>query len=157
MPTIVHLLIVAALLVPGLAFAQTSALADRQAIYNSISSPTQSSSLSTVDSLKALVPQYGNWCGYQTTSSGAAPIDCLDAACMEHDLSPGYSASSPTLAQVVQADRQFIGTLSFSLASTPAGELYRNMAIQIFEAKTAYEQANQTTLVTPCKDCLTQP
>ncbi|MBI4804499.1 MAG: hypothetical protein HY795_04620 [Desulfovibrio sp.] len=155
--TIRFLPLLVALGLPSYCLAQTSALADRQAIYSAMSSSTQTSSVSTVDSLKSLVPQYGNWCGFQTTSSNAAPIDCLDAACMEHDLSPGYSTSNPTLAQVVQADRQFIGNLTFSQASTPSGELYRNMAIQIFEAKTTYEQANSTTLVTPCKDCLSQP
>jgi len=141
----------------GVSLAQVTTLAQQEAIWDAVLTSAESDSSSLIANAKSLVPQYGNFCGLQTAALGAISIDCVDGACFQHDTSPGYSLANPTLAQVVQADRQFIGTLTFSLASTPYGELYRNVAIQVFEAKTTYEQANQTSLITPCADCLTQP
>jgi hypothetical protein len=145
------------LLVPGVSLAQVTTLAQQEAIWDSLLTSAKSDSSTLVANIKSFVPQYGNYCGLQTAAAGALPIDCVDGACFQHDTSPGYSLATPTLAQVVQADRQFIANLSFTQASTPYGELYRNVAIQVFDAKTTYEQANSVTLVTPCKDCLSQP
>ena len=144
------------LLAPGVSFAQVTTLAQQEAIWDALLTSAKSDPSSLVANAKSLVPQYGNYCGLQT-ASGALAIDCVDGSCFQHDISPGYSSANPTLAQVVQADRQFIANLAFTQASTPYGELYRNVAIQVFEAKTTYEQANQTTVITPCADCPTQP
>lgn len=134
--------------------AQVTTLAQQEAIWDQLLTGAKSDPSSIVANIKAFVPQYGYWCGLQATPAGSPVIDCLDGSCFQHDTSPGYSSPVPTLAQVVAADRQFIANLSFTQASTPYGELYRKVAIQVFEAKTTFEQANSETLVTPCADCL---
>ncbi|WP_243358935.1 hypothetical protein [Fundidesulfovibrio terrae] len=136
------------------AHAQVTTLEQQEAIWDQLLTAVKADPSSLVADIKSFVPQYGNYCGLQATAAGAIPIDCVDGACFQHDASPGYSSSNPTLAQVVAADQQFIANLSFTQASTPYGELYRNAAIQLFEAKTTYEQANSVTLITPCADCL---
>lgn len=122
-------------------------------IWDSLIQTFQSGGTISAAQLRSAVPQYGNYCGLQSTSAGAIPVDCLDAACMQHDLSAGYSASNPTLSQVVAADRAFIWALENVRATTAYGELYRIEAIDLFTTKTDYEQANDTTLVTNCADC----
>lgn len=126
-------------------------------IWDSVLQSVQSGKTPTAAQITSLVPQYGNWCGLQPTAAGAIPVDCLDGACMQHDLSLGYSLATPTLEQVVAADRNFIWQLSNIHASTPYGELYRIEAIDLFTSKTTYEQANSTTLITGCSDCLKTP
>ena len=148
-------LLLALLAVP--AWAQVTTLAQQGAIWDSLLTSAQSNPASLIANAKLLVPQYGNYCGLQASAPGAIPIDCVDGSCFQHDTSPGYSLAKPTLSQVVQADQQLIANLAFTHASTSYGELYRNVAIQIFEAKTAFEQANQTSLITPCSDCLPLP
>lgn len=147
----------AALVFPGICSAQVTTLEQQLAIYDNLFQATGSNPAALVSNIGALVPQYGNWCGVGVTAPGTPAIDCVDAACREHDLSPGYSLSKPTLEQVAQADRQFIAALSFTQASTPYGELFRSAAIPLFESKTTYEQANRVSLITPCANCLSQP
>ncbi|MFP5221331.1 MAG: hypothetical protein ACLGSA_03485 [Acidobacteriota bacterium] len=137
--------------------AQVTTLEQQLAIYDQLFQAAGSDPAALVSNIAALVPQYGNWCGLAPTPAGTPAIDCVDAACREHDLSPGYSLSRPTLEQVAQADRQFIASLSFSQASTPYGELFRSAAIPLFESKTTYEQANRVSLIRPCANCLSQP
>ena len=139
------------------ASAQVTTLEQQLAIYDELFQTTGSDPAALVANIATLVPQYGNWCGIAPTPVGTPAIDCVDAACRDHDLSPGYSLSKPTLEQVAQADRQFIAALTFTQASTPYGELFRNAAIPLFESKTTYEQANRTSLVTGCSDCLPLP
>lgn len=138
--------------------AQVTTLAQQEAIWTQMLQNTSiTGAASGTSGLLSLIPQYGNWCGTQDTPAGSVPIDCVDAACREHDLSVAYSSTSATLAQIVQADRAFIGALSFSNASTPYGELYRGLAVDLFEWKTTFEQANDVSLVAPCSDCQTFP
>jgi len=134
--------------------AQVTTLEQQEAIWSQV---LASGTPSGTSGLLSLVPQYGNYCGTQTTAAGSVPIDCVDAACMEHDLSTAYSSSTATLAQIAQADRAFIGALTFTHASTAYGELYRTLAVDLFEWKTTYEQANAVSLVVPCTDCQTLP
>jgi hypothetical protein len=133
--------------------AQVSTLEQQMAVWDGLLTAARGNPASLAAKVEAFVPQYGNWCGMQATAPNAPAIDFVDAACRAHDLSPGYSSAKPTLSQVVQADRQFIGTLALTQASTPYGELFRNAAIEVFEAKTTYEQANRVSLFTPCSDC----
>lgn len=135
------------------ASAQVTTLEQQLSIWDGLIVRGGGNPASLAASATSFVPQYGNWCGMQPTAPNALPIDCVDAACRDHDLSLGYSSSNPTLAQVVQADRQFIGALAFTQAVTPYGELFRNAAIEVMEAKTTFEQANRVSLVTPCSDC----
>ncbi|WP_243368219.1 hypothetical protein [Fundidesulfovibrio soli] len=132
-------------------------LEQQVAIWDPVLQDVQSGKTPTAAQIISLVPQYGNWCGLQPTAAGTIPVDCLDGACMQHDLSPGYSLKNPTLEQVVAADRNFIWQLSNIHASTPYGELFRIEAIDLFTSKTNYEQANSTTLITGCSDCLKTP
>jgi len=126
-------------------------------IWDGVLQSVQSGKTLTAAQITSAVPQYGNWCGLQSTPAGAIPVDCLDAACMQHDLSPGYSLANPSLEQVVAADRNFLWQLYSTRASTAYGELYRVEALDVFTSKTTYEQANDTTLITGCADCQTAP
>jgi len=157
MNPILFLSLFAALVFPGICSAQVTTLERQLAIYDQLFQAAGSNPAALASNIGALVPQYGNWCGVGVTAPGTPAIDCVDAACREHDLSPGYSLSKPTLEQVAQADRQFIAALSFTQASTPYGELFRVAAIPVFESKTTYEQANRVSLITSCSNCLSQP
>lgn len=137
--------------------AQVTTLEQQLSIWDGIIQAFQTDPASVAAEVRDLVPQYGYWCGLQAPPAGLAVFDCVDAACLAHDLSAGYSSAAPTLEQVVQADRAFIGSLATTQASTPYGELFRNVAVEIFEAKTTYEQANRTTVITGCSDCLSAP
>lgn len=157
MKTILAALVLSWLFAAVPADAQVTTLEQQLAIYDNLFQTAGSDPAALIANAAALVPQYGNWCGIAPTPAGTPAIDCLDAACREHDLSPGYSLAKPTLEQVAQADRQFIATLRFTQASTPYGELFRAAAIPLFESKTTYEHANRVSLVTPCQNCLSQP
>ncbi|GFK93352.1 hypothetical protein NNJEOMEG_01184 [Fundidesulfovibrio magnetotacticus] len=139
------------------ASAQVTTLAQQEAVWNQLIQATGSDPAQIASKALDFVPQYGNWCGTQTTAASAVPIDCVDQACKEHDLSVAYSSAKATQAQIVQADRAFIGALTFSQASTPYGELYRTLAVDLFEWKTTFEQANNVSLVVNCTDCKTLP
>jgi len=128
-------------------------LEQQVAIWNDVVPLVEKNPASLAVNLSGLVPQYGNWCGLQATAANAFPIDGVDNACRSHDLSPGYSAKLPTLEQVVQADRQFVADLSLAVPSTPYGDMYKEGAIQVMQAKTTYEQANRTTVLSGCADC----
>jgi hypothetical protein len=142
---------------PARAADPVTTLDQQLAIWDAVFAQIEKDPSSLARSLPQIVPQYGYWCGLQSTDPTAAPIDCVDGACREHDLSPGYSLASPTLAQIGQADQQFIANLYFATPSTPYGALYQFEAIQIFEEKITYEQANKISLIAPCQDCLTSP
>lgn len=163
MKTTLRILIAAALLatagttigkgMPAWAAGPVTTLDQQVAIWNEVIPQVEKNPATLVTNLPGLVPEYGNWCGLQATPAGAVPIDGVDAACEAHDLSPGYTAKTPTLEQVVQADTQLVSNLSRAVPSTPYGELYKEGAIQVFQAKTTYEQANQTLLLKDCADC----
>ncbi len=139
------------------AAAQVTTLEQQLAVWDNLIQAAQTDPASITSNLTSFLPTYGNYCGLQDTPAGATPFDCVDAACQAHDLSVGYSTSTPSLEQVAQADRQLIGSLTVTQAITPYGELYRNVAITVFEAKTTYEQANRTTVFTGCSDCISAP
>lgn len=140
---------------PSRAAQPVTTLDQQQAIWDAVFAQIAEEPSSLSQNLRQIVPQYGYWCGMQATDPAAVPIDCVDAACREHDLSPGYSLQSPSLEQIRQADQTFIAELLFTTASTPYGELYRIEAIDLFTQKVTYEQANHVSLVVPCSDCLT--
>lgn len=142
-----------AVLLAGVSSAQVTTLDQQISIWDGLIQTVKADPSSLAANLKAFVPQYGNYCGLQSTPAGALPIDCVDGACAQHDNSTAYSSSSATLAQIGQADQQFVANLSQVVGSTPYGELYRNVAIDVFQAKITYEQANDVSLVAPCSDC----
>ncbi|MFZ5427392.1 MAG: hypothetical protein ACOZEN_10470 [Thermodesulfobacteriota bacterium] len=135
------------------AAAQVTTLEQQIAIWDGLIQAARTDPAAVTSNLFSFLPSYGNYCGLQTTPAGANPFDCVDAACQAHDLSAAYTTPAPALEQVAQADRRFIGSLTVTQAATPYGELYRNLAIQLFETKTTYEQANRTTVYTGCSDC----
>ena len=138
----------------SLAHAQVTTLAQQEAIWDQLLTAAKADPSTLIANVRSLVPQYGNYCGLQTAAPGALPIDCVDGACFQHDASPAYSTPNPTLAQIGQADQQFIANLSQVTGSTPYGELYRNAAMQLFQVKITYEQANDVSLIAPCADCV---
>ena len=137
----------------ALAAGPVTTLEQQLDIWSAVIPQVEKNPATALASLPSLIPQYGNWCGLGTTAFNAPAVDDVDCACRSHDQSPGYSSPLPTLEQVVRADRQFVADLSQAAASTPYGELYREGAIQVMEAKTTYEQANQTILLGGCSDC----
>lgn len=138
----------------ALATGPVTTLDQQLEIWNEIIPKVEKDPSTLAASLPSLIPQYGNWCGLGTTVITALPVDGVDCACLAHDLSPGYTSPLPTLEQVVQADQKFVADLSLAVPSTPYGALYKEVAIQVIEAKSTYEQANQTLLLSGCADCL---
>ena len=139
---------------PALAGGPVTTLDQQLAIWNQVIAQVQNNPASLPNDLAQLVPQYGQYCGLQQTPPGALPIDCLDLACMEHDLSPAYSLPDPTIEQIGQADQHLIADLYLVQPTTPYGQLYKQGAIELFQAKITYEQANKVSLITNCSDCL---
>lgn len=81
---------------------------------------------------------YGNWCGPGLSGGETGhepPRDSVDAACYQHDNSPGYSNPNATYNQVYAADQNLISDLESAKGVSSYGAIYPVIATVAFEVK----------------------